>query len=68
MAVGLTDLVPEAATVPMPWLMETLVALLLDQVRVDAAPTVIDAGEALIVTVGRLGDTPSMTLVRHRRV
>ena len=52
MAVGLTDLVPDAVTVPMPWLMETLVAFVLDQVSVDAAPDVMVAGEALSVTVG----------------
>ena len=51
-AVGLTDLVPDAVTAPMPWLMETVVAFVLDQVRVDAAPDVMEAGEALIVTVG----------------
>ena len=43
---------PDAATVPMPWSIETVVALVLDQVSVDAAPDVMDAGEALIVTVG----------------
>ena len=50
--VGLTDLVPDAVTVPIPWSIETLVAFVLDQVSVDAAPDVIEAGEALIVTVG----------------
>ena len=45
----------------MPWLMETVVAFVLDQVSVDAAPDVIEAGEALSVTVGSGGGTPSMT-------
>ena len=57
-AVGLTDRVPDAATVPMLWLMETLVAFVLDQVSVDAAPDVMEAGEALIVTVGSAGGVP----------
>ena len=50
--VGLTDLVPDVATVPMPWLIETVVAFVLDQVSVDVAPDAMDVGEALIVTVG----------------
>jgi hypothetical protein len=60
-AVGLTDRVPDRATAPMLWLMETLVAFVLDQDRVDAAPGVMEVGEALIVTVGRLGAVPSTT-------
>jgi hypothetical protein len=59
--VGLTDLVPDKPTAPMLWLIETLVAFVLDQVSVDAAPAVMEAGEALIVTVGRLGAVPSTT-------
>ena len=53
--VGVTDLVPDAATVPMLWLMEMLVAFVLDQVSVDAAPDVMEVGEALIATVGSVG-------------
>ena len=55
MAVGLTDVVPDAATVPMLWSIETVVAFVLDHVSVDAAPDVIEVGEALIVTVGSGG-------------
>ena len=58
MAVGLTDRVPEAVTVPMPWSMVTVVAFVLDQVSVDAAPDVIEVGEALIVAVGSVGGVP----------
>ena len=62
MAVGLTDVVPDAATVPMPWLIETVVAFVLDQVSVEDAPDVIDAGEALIVTVGSVGGALTVTV------
>ena len=59
---GLTDLVPDAVTVPMPWLIETVVAFVLDQVSVDVVPDVIEVGEALIVTVGGVVvGGPSMT-------
>ena len=61
MDVGLTDLVPDAVTVPTLWLIETVVAFVLDHVSVDAAPDVMEAGEALIVTVGRVGATRSTT-------
>jgi hypothetical protein len=61
-AVGLTDLVPDAVTVPMPWLMVTVVAFVLDQVSVDAAPDVIDVGDALIVTVGSGGGALTVTV------
>ena len=47
--------VPDAATVPMPWLIVTVVAFVLDQVSVDAAPDVMEAGAPLIVTVGSVG-------------
>jgi hypothetical protein len=57
-AIGLTDLVPDAATVPMPWLIETVVAFVLDHVKIDAAPDVMEVGEALIVTVGSVGGAP----------
>ena len=62
MAVGLTDLVPDAATVPMLWSIETVVAFVLDQVSVDAAPDVMDVGEALIVTVGSVGGALTVTV------
>jgi hypothetical protein len=61
-AVGLTDLVPDAVTVPIPWLMETVVAFVLDQVSVDAAPDVIDVGDALSVTVGSGGGALTVTV------
>ena len=61
-AVGLTDLVPDAVTVPMLWSIETVVAFVLDQVSVDAAPDVIEVGEALIVTVGDGGGAPVDTI------
>jgi hypothetical protein len=59
-AAGETLRVPEAATVPMPWLMLTDVALVVDQVRVDAAPEVIDAGDAVSDAVGR--GVPAVTV------
>ena len=62
MEVGLTDVVPDAATVPMPRSIETLVAFVLDQVSVDAAPDVMEAGEALIVTVGSVGGALTVTV------
>jgi hypothetical protein len=55
-AIGLTDLVPDAATVPLPWLIETDVAFVLDHVKIDAAPGVMEVGDAFIVTVGSVGD------------
>jgi hypothetical protein len=39
-------------------LIETLVAFVLDHVKVDAAPDVMEVGEALIVTVGSAGAVP----------
>src|SRR5262245_50561185 len=51
-AAGETLRVPDAATVPMPWSMLTVVALAVDQVNVDAAPIVIDVGDAESVAVG----------------
>ena len=62
MVVGLTDRVPDAATVPMPWLIETVVAFVLDQVSVDAAPDVIEVGEALSVTAGSGGGVVTVTV------
>ena len=43
---------PDAATVPMPWLIYTVVAFVLDHVSVDDDPETIEAGDALSVTVG----------------
>ena len=60
--VGLTDLVPDAATVPMPWLIDTVVAFELDHVSVDDAPDVMEVGEALIVTVGTAGGAVTVTV------
>ena len=39
-----------------------VVAFVLDQVSVDDAPDVIDAGEALIVTVGSVGGALTVTV------
>jgi hypothetical protein len=61
-AVGLTDRVPDAATVPMPWLIEMLVAFVLDHVSVDAAPAVIEAGDALKVAVGGVAAGVTVTV------
>ena len=52
MAGGDTLRVPDALTVPIPWLMLTVVALVLDHVSVDDWPDAIDVGAALNVTVG----------------
>ena len=60
--VGLTDLVPDAVTVPMPWSMATVVAFVLDQVSVDAPPEMMEAGEALNVAVGRVGAAVTVTV------
>ena len=49
---GETLRVPDALTVPTPWLMLTLVALVLDHVNVDDWPPAIEVGDALNVTVG----------------
>ena len=62
MEAGFTDLVPDTATAPMPWLIETVVAFVLDQVSVEDAPDVIDAGDALIVTVGSVGGALTVTV------
>ena len=50
--VGVTLLEELAATVPMPWSMETVVAFVVVQIRVDEEPKLMDAGSAVIVTVG----------------
>ena len=57
-AVGLTDRVPDVATAPMLWSIETVVALVVAHVRVANCPDGIDCGEALNVAVGG-GTTPS---------
>ena len=53
---------PDVATVPMPWLMLTDVALVLDHESVDAAPEAIDVGDAVSVAVGS-GVVSSVTVV-----
>ena len=50
--VGETLRVPDPATVPIAWLMVTDVALVVDQERVAAPPTAIEAGDAVRVAVG----------------
>ncbi len=52
MAVGVTALLPEVETAPMPLSMVTDVALVLDQVRVEDWPAEMLVGFAVIVTVG----------------
>ena len=47
-AVGLTVRVPDAATVPIPWLIDTVVAPELFQVSVEEAP--LEAGLADVET------------------
>ena len=55
MAVGLTDLVPETATAPMPWLMETLVAFVLEgHEAVRAARQVIGATNPIEAAPGSI--------------
>ena len=49
---GVTTRVPLKATVPMPWLMLTVVAFVDDQVSVVFWPRLIDAGDTLMLTVG----------------
>jgi hypothetical protein len=51
-AAGDTLRVPLVATDPMPWLMLTVVALVVVHVSVDAPPAVIEAGAALSVAEG----------------
>ena len=50
--VGLTTLVPEGETAPMPWSIETVVAFVVVQVRVEVSPAVMDEGEAESFAVG----------------
>ena len=50
--VGLTTLVPEGETAPMPWSIETVVAFVVVQVRVEVCPAVMVEGEAESFAVG----------------
>ena len=52
---GETTRVPDAATVPMPWLTDSVVAPDLLHDSVLDAPLAIDAGPAVNVNVGRPG-------------
>ena len=54
-AVGVTFRVPDAATAPMPWLIVTLVALVVLQVRTAVWPVAIDVGDAVMDAVGGTG-------------
>jgi hypothetical protein len=60
--IGETLLVPEAGTVPIPWLIVTDVALVVDHVSVDEPPAVIEAGDAVSVAVGIGGVTVTEAL------
>ena len=60
--VGLTDRVPEALTVPIVWSIEMVVASVVLQVKVEAAPLVIDAGLAVRVAVGS-GSGAAVTVI-----
>ncbi len=52
MEVGLTVMLPEAATEPMPWSMLTLVAFVVLHVSVTSDPEVPEVGLTEIVAVG----------------
>ena len=52
-----------SATAPMPWLIVTVVAFVVDQDSVADCPCVIDTGDALIVAVGGAGMTTVMVAV-----
>jgi hypothetical protein len=54
-ACGVTLRLPDAATVPMPWLIVTLAAFVVLHVSVAVWPLVIDAGDAPSVAVGTDG-------------
>jgi hypothetical protein len=58
-AVGFTTLVPESATVPIPGLIETLVAFLVVQLRVELPFAPIDVGLAVNVMVGAVAAAAS---------
>ena len=57
---GVTDRVPDALTVPMPWLIVTEDALLVDHVNVEGWPAEIVAGEALSVALGCAPNSTSL--------
>jgi hypothetical protein len=59
-AAGVTVLEPFRATVPMFWLMEAEVALVVVQLKVDDWPLMIEIGLAAKVTVG--GGVVTVTL------
>ena len=61
MLVGETDCDPDAATEPISWLIDTLVAFVDDQLSVDAPPGLIVLGEADKLTVGG-GTTVTVTV------
>lgn len=62
---GDTDFVPEADTVPTPWLMETEVAPLTAHESVELLPEVIEAGlaEKLVISGGPDGFTVTLAVV-----
>lgn len=59
---GETVLEPFKATVPIPWLMDTELALLVVQLKVELWPERMDAGETEKVMTGRAGFTVTLTL------
>jgi hypothetical protein len=61
-AVGLTDLVPDVPTAPIPLSIVTEVAFVLDQVNVDDCPEVMVVGLADSVTVGAPVEVPTVTV------
>ena len=63
-AVGDTLRVPDAATVPIPWLMLTVVALVVLQLKVADWPLAIEVGDALNVAVGGTGPCAAIGQVR----
>jgi len=50
--VGLTVVEPDAETIPIPWSIDTVVAFVVAQVKVEVFPAMIVAGEAESVAVG----------------
>ena len=61
-AVGDTFLLPAVATAPMPWVIDTDVALVDDHVNVAKAPDSISAGDADKVSVGAGVGTETVTV------
>ena len=53
--IGFTDCLPVAATVPMPLLIETSLAFVVVQFRVDVCPASMRVGSAVNVAIGRPG-------------